>query len=215
MFNKSSNTKLKSWYSNRYQIVLVQRNILLVFAGFSFVAVCAAILFVKSIISSKSLEPYAIEVDSKTGMATVVKQLSSENFTANEMMKRYFINKFVQSSSGYDPKSYRDRAEEVRLLSTSDIYTSYKNRIDPWKLGAKSQINIRIKSVLFKDSSNAQVRISKQYIKEDETSEVKDEVINLTFYFIPEAELSMEERLINPLGFQVSKYEIAEELFSY
>ena len=215
MLNRSSKIKLKSWYSNRYQAVLIQRNILLIFTALSFVSVCVAIVFVKSIISSKSLEPYVIEVDSKTGMATVVKQLSSENFTATEMMRRYFVNKFVQSASGYNSKNYSSMADEVRLFSTPEIYNSYKNRIDPWKLGAKSQINVRIKSIGFRDSSTAQARISKQIIKEDDTSEVKDEVINITFYFIPEVELTMEERLINPLGFQVSRYEIAEEIYSY
>lgn len=215
MFNSKSKTKLKSWYSNRYQMVLIQRNILLLFATISFISVSVAIVFVKSIISSKSLEPYVIEVDSKTGVATIVKQLSSENFTASEMMRRYFINKFVQGASGYDPKNYRDNANEIRVLSTSSIYNDFKNRINPWQLGTKSQINVRIKSILFKDSSTAQVRISRQIVKEDDTNEVKDEVINMSFYFAPEADLSMEERLINPLGFQVSRYEIAEEIYNY
>jgi type IV secretory pathway component VirB8 len=35
------------------------------------------------------------------------------------------------------------------------------------------------------------------------------------FFFAPEMRLTMEERLINPLGFQINKYLIAEEVFSY
>jgi type IV secretion system protein VirB8 len=209
------NKKLKSWYSNRYQIVLVQRNILLVFTVISAISLSVAVVFVKTMISSKSLEPYVIEVDAKTGAATVVQQLSSENFTGNQMMQRYFVNKFIQAASGYDPKNYRQTADEVRVLSTPPIYNDYKNRINPWQLGAKTQINIRIKSLMFKDSSNVQVRTSKQVIREEGGSETKDEVINVSFYFAPEVNLTMEERMINPLGFQVTRYEVAEEIFSY
>jgi type IV secretory pathway component VirB8 len=37
----------------------------------------------------------------------------------------------------------------------------------------------------------------------------------MNFFFAPEISLSMEERLINPLGFQIIKFEIGEEVYSY
>ena len=64
---ESKKIKIKSWYSNRYQIVVVQRNILLIIAMISIVAVATSIIFVKNVMSSKSLEPYVIQVDEKTG----------------------------------------------------------------------------------------------------------------------------------------------------
>jgi type IV secretory pathway component VirB8 len=36
----------------------------------------------------------------------------------------------------------------------------------------------------------------------------------MNFFFAPDIALSMEERLINPLGFQVSNFEIGED-YSY
>lgn len=211
----NSNTKIKSWYSNRYQVVVVQRNILLIFTILSIISVSVAVVFVKSIMSSKSLEPYVIQIESKSGVATVVQQLSSENFTGNQMMQKYFINRFVQVASGYEPKTYRQDSDEVRILSTRNIYADYKKRINPWELGANSKISVRIKSILFKNNNSAQVRLSKQIVKEDQSFEEKNEIIEIIFYFAPEVDLPMEERMINPLGFQVSKYEIAEELYSY
>ena len=43
----------------------------------------------------------------------------------------------------------------------------------------------------------------------------KNEVVTMNFYFSTNMELTIEERLINPLGFQVSNYQIAEEIFNY
>jgi len=207
--------KIKSWYSNRYQIVVVQRNVLLLITVFSIIAVTISVFFVKNFMSSKSLEPYVIEIDDKTGMATVVEQLSSQNYTGNEMMRRYFINKYVQASMGYNPRNYKQNFEEVRLFSSAQIFNAYKYRINPSALGAESLIEVRIKSLLFKDNANVEIRTVRDFNISGQSPTTKNEVIFMTFSFSPEMNLTIEERLINPLGFQVSKFEIGEEIYSY
>ena len=87
--------RVKSWYENRYQFVVIQRNILLIFALFSTIAIGFGVVFVNHILSSRSLEPYIIEVEEKTGIPTVVERLTVKEFTGNELMKQYFINKYV------------------------------------------------------------------------------------------------------------------------
>ncbi len=213
--NKKTKAKIKSWYSNRYQIVVVQRNILLLFTLVSMFSVAVAGIFVKNIMSSKSLEPYVIEVEEKTGIATVVDQMTSQNFTGDQMIRRYFINEFVRTSSGYDPKTYKQDVEKVRLMSVPGIYADFKNRINARELGASASIQVRIKSVQFSDQNTAQIRIVRQISAEGSDPKTKDEIITMGFYFAPQTTLTMEERLINPLGFQVNKYLIAEEVFTY
>jgi type IV secretion system protein VirB8 len=213
--NKKSKIKIKSWYSNRYQIVMVQRNVLLLFTLVSMFSVAIAVIFVKSVMSSKSIEPYIIQVEDKSGIATVVNQLTSENFTGDQMIRRYFINEFIHAASGYDPKTYKKDSEKVRLFSVPGIFADYRNRVNPRQLGADTEINVRVKSMQPLDPNTLQIRIARQITKKDGTSEIKDEVITMGFYFAPNMSLTMEERLINPLGFQVNRYMIAEEVFSY
>ena len=208
--------KIKSWYSNRYQLVVVQRNVLLLFAIVSMFSVTIAVLFVKSIMSSKSLEPYVIEVEKRTGVATVVDQLTAENFTGDQMIRRYFINKFVQAASGYNSRTYSiEDIDKVRLLSSPAVYSDFRNRINARALGNDSRISVRIKSIQFTSSNTAQIRILRQIDMPDTPTKNVDEVITMNFFFAPNANLSMEERLINPLGFQVGQYSIAEEAYSY
>lgn len=126
MANKDKKIKVKSWYTNRYQIVVVQRNVLLLITIISIITVAISVLFVKNFMSSKSLEPYVIEIDDKSGMATVVQQISSQTYTANDMVRRYFINKYIQSSLGYNPQTYREDSESIRLFSSTQIYGAYK-----------------------------------------------------------------------------------------
>jgi type IV secretion system protein VirB8 len=212
---ESKKIKIKSWYSNRYQIVVVQRNILLIFTMLSIVAVAVSILFVKNMMSSKSLEPYVIEIDEKTGIATTVQQPSSTNYTANEVMKRYFVNKFIQSSMSYSPKTYKQDVEITRLFSSPLIYNEFKKRIDPNLLGGNSSIETKVKSLLFKGPNELEIRVAREIRSPGTQDQVKNEIIFMTFFFAPDISLSMEERLINPLGFQVIKFEIGEEVYSY
>ncbi len=213
--NKKSKLKIKSWYSNRYQIVLIQRNVLLLFTLVSMFSVAVAVIFVKTIMSSKSLEPYVIEVEQKSGVATVVDQMTSQTFTGDQVIRRYFINEFIQSAFAYEPSAENKKNfDKVRVFSSQPVFVNYRNRLKEY--GADSFVSVRIKTILFTESNAAQVRVVQQVKKSQDSVAVnKDYLINLNFYFAPENNLSMEDRLINPLGFQISKINIAEEVFNY
>ena len=165
--------------------------------------------------SSKSIEPFVIEVEEKSGIATVVDQLTAQSFTGNQMIRQYFINSFIHASSGYDPKSYKKDVEKIRLFSTPGVYADFRHRINARALGVSSEIDVRIKSIQPLDNHHVQIRLARQISQKGSRAKVVDEVITMGFYFSPEMSLTMEERMINPLGFQVNKYQIAEEVFSY
>jgi len=213
--SKKTKLKIKSWYSDRHQSLALQRNILLLFTMISMVSVTFAVFYVKNIMSSKSLDPYIIEVEEKTGIATVVTQLTAQNFTGDQAVRRYFINTFVHAANGYDPKTYKQDLEIVRLLSSPGVYSDFRSRINPKELGPESSYEVRIKSIQFPDPNTAQIRTSRQIKLPNTDPKMKDEIITMGFYFSPEMNLTMEERLINPLGFQINKYIIADEVFSY
>lgn len=210
---ESKKIKIKSWYSNRYQIVVVQRNILLLLTIISIIAVAASVTFVKNMMSSKSLEPYVIELDEKTGIATTIQQPTAQNYTANEVMRRYFINKYIQATMNYNPKTYKQDSEVARLFSTPAIYNTYKRRINPNELGGNSTISTKIKSLIFRENS-IEGRTVSEIVNSGSKPVTKNEIVFINFIFSPDMSLTMEERLINPLGFQVSDFEIAED-YSY
>jgi type IV secretion system protein VirB8 len=210
----NAKNKLKSWYSSRYQIVVVQRNILLVFTMIAMLAVGVAVIFVKQLTSSKSLDPYVIEIEEKTGVATIVDQKTVQQFSSDEAIRKYFINQFIQAASGYDPKTYKKDVEKVRLFSSPAVYNDFRNRINARDLGVDSQIAVRIKSLQFLDGSTAQIRLLLQINLAGANPTTKDQIITMNFYFT-NLNLTLEEMLINPLGFQVTSYKITDENFNY
>jgi type IV secretion system protein VirB8 len=174
----------------------------------------ASIVFVKFVVSSKSLEPYVIEIEEKSGVPTVVNQMTSKDLTGNEAVKSYFINQFIQAAAGYDPKTYRRDAHIVRLLSTQAIYADFRKRINARKLGIDTKIKPRIKSVQFISAERILVRALIETNSKVTGFEAKDYVMEMSFYFA-NLTLSEEERLINPLGFQVIQFSMVEERFDY
>jgi len=94
---KQKEVKVKSWYYDRYVMVLIQRNILLFMVIASLIAIAFGMVFVKYVTATKSLEPYVVEIEEKTGIATVVDTMSAKKFTGDELTKQYFINQFINA----------------------------------------------------------------------------------------------------------------------
>jgi len=212
---KQQKFKVKSWYANRYQFVLVQRNILLIFALFSVITVSFGMIFLNHVISSKSLEPYIIEIEEKTGIPTVVKQEGIKEFTGNELMKKYFLNQFLHASTAYNPKTYPTDAQKVRVFSNQAVFNNFRSRIRPRNLGTETLITVQIKSIQFPEDNTAQIRILRKTTRGNTEISESNELVTLSFYFDPNLKLTNQERLLNPLGFQVRDYSIVEEIINY
>ena len=211
---KKAKLKVKSWYSNRYQLVIVQRNILLLFTMISMFSVVVSVLFVKHVMSAKSLEPYVIEVEKKSGVATVVDQTTTQRFTGDQMMRKYFINKYIHAALGYNHKTYAQDRELVKLSSTRGIFSDYARRINTRTLGDFTRINVRVSSIQFSDFNTAKIRFVQQTIVNDKQEKV-NKVVDMKFHYSPQMSISMEDRLINPLGFQATQFLIADELYNF
>ncbi len=209
---KPQKFKVKSWYANRYQFVLVQRNILLIFALFSIISVSFGLIFLNYVISSKSLEPYIIEIEEKTGIPVVVDQLNSETLTENELMKRYFLNQFIQAANRYSANTYKDDINKVRVLSNANTFSIIRSYINPRLLGTETEISINVKSIQFIDANTAKIRIKTTIIEKNNKSIESHQLIDLTYVVTPSLNLSQKDRLLNPLGFQVTSYLITEEI---
>jgi type IV secretion system protein VirB8 len=216
---KEPELKLKSWYSSKYQIVTFQRNILFFISFLAIFSVLVAVVFVKQMMSSKSLIPYVIEVEEKTGVPTVVEQLNQNSFTADVTLKRYFLYSFLRSAEGYNPGTFKDDYKKLMLFSTSGIFRQIQKTISPKNetspaalVGNKGMIDVLLKSISFPTPNSAVIRFRLTNIgtvRDFENN--RDMIADIDFRFA-DIKLSVEERYINPLGFQVTRYVVDQEL---
>ncbi len=218
---KEPKLKLKSWYSSKYQIVTFQRNILFFISFFAICSVLIAVVFVKQMMASKSLVPYVIEVEEKTGVPTVVEQLNQSSFTADITLKRYFLFSFVKAVEGYNPGTFKDDYRKIMLFSSPIVFRQIQRGINPKNekspaalIGNRGMIEVALKSIGFPTPNTAIVRFRLRNIGTvREFTNNRDMIADIEFRFT-DIKLSAEERYINPLGFQVTKYVVDQELVS-
>jgi len=222
MSNDQNYKKVKTWYSNRYQSVLIQRNILFLLALISILSVAVAVMFVKQVLSSKTLEPYVIELDKSTGMTKLLQQPNNNNLgvpvvgSGNEFssLEKYFLNEFVHAYFSFNKDSYTQKKEKVRLFSTPNINSGFLSKVNP-ETFKEGTIEVRVKSIIKQASNKAVLTVIKQINNIPNTpSGKKIEEVTIDFNFYPDDKIfTPEERLINPLGFEVSGLETKEKLY--
>lgn len=216
----SNNSKItRNWYSNKYQIVVLQKNLFSLFTICALVSVVIAVFFVKKITESKSFEPFVIEMEDRTGNVQIVENIEKDKITKNESLKRYFIYNFLSVTEGYDPLTYIDDCNKLRLFSNANIYRTAYDKISPKnpsspinRLKATAKKKVVLKSVIFLTNSSASVRFRVNRIESNgRISAYEDYVAYLEYSFV-NLDATEEEILINPLGFQVTKYRIDRDL---
>jgi type IV secretion system protein VirB8 len=217
--NKNALQEAKNWYADRYQFVVVQRNILILITLLALAGLGATTFAVARLTESKTFEPYVIEVEQKTGLTTLVDRYSKNKYTADEAVIRYFVNKYIHMRESYDVRQYKyNYSKVIRYLSSPEVYSAFRKYISvenprsPLNLGNRFKREVFVKSISFLDKKKVQARVETR----DSTYRGKEEgkghvVITLDFDFL-ELELSPEGRYINPLGFQVLSYSNDEDV---
>ena len=220
MGKQKETLKLRSWYSNKYQLVMAQKKILTLFSLLSIATVVIAVIFVKQFTESKSFEPYVIELEEQTGVLTVVDNLNQSTLIADEAVKKSYIYKFLKAGEGYNYVTFEEDRKTLGLLTTTQVYRQMYNKYNIRNENSivnliqnKGIFTVKIKSIIFNSPTVATVRFViynsrpvKLYPSE------MHKIAEVQFVFSPTMQLSTEDRYINPLGFQVTKYSIGDDI---
>lgn len=210
------------WYQDLYQSVKISRNrwflvgvIALVLSGIEGLA----LVFLTPL---KSVEPYVLQVDNKSGMTTVLKPLreNQENvLTQEEAITKSFIVKYVIARETYDPQDLNRNYDLARLMSSNDEANRFNEAVangnpsspvERFKTTTVRTVKISSVSFLDQKKKTAQVRF---VTTETTRNEIKEDywVAILSFRYI-NAPLDETDRLSNPLGFQVVSYRVDQEI---
>lgn len=213
-----NNAGATSWYSDRYQTITVQRNVSFLITIVSVVCIILSILTILTIENSKSIEPFVIEVEDKSGITNVVRPFGVDQITTDEALRKYFLNKYIQARETYNFNNFRyNYFTVVRTLSSEAIYSAFRNttysnnETNPISFGENGSINIKIRSMVNltpPDPSSylAQVIFSKEITTKNKT--ITENKVALIGYTYVDLKMNEAERLINPLGFQVISYKL-------
>ena len=208
-------TKVRNWYEERYDNIVVQRNLLFILLLILLCLSVVSIGVVAYVINIKRFDPFVIQIDDTTGMAKIVNPISSNVLSGNDALAQYFIRKYITSRETYNPVDFGKEAQKtVRLLSTNSIYWEYRGylkneEVNPSiKYGQKNTTFMLVKSWSKLDKKKFLLRFS---INETAGARaVFNKIAVVEFDYIP-MELTEKDKDVNPIGFQVKGYRVDDD----
>lgn len=221
----------QSWYQDKYQHVLTQRNVLALVALISLGVALVAVLNIARLAPLKSVEPYLLQIDQKTGITQKVNPITREQYAASEAVDRYFTSTYILSREGYNPSTLINSYNTVRLMSTTDVFGGYRKQVDASiegsiakTLGATGRRDVKIKSMIYisnpamrnraavsENSKIIQARITTTDVMPNQADIEQQWLVTVTFEYANLA-ITEQEQWFNPLGYQVTSYQIQREI---
>ena len=216
--NSGSSGQVSSWYEDRYQSLVVQRNLFFVIIVACVAVIVASVLIIGVLSEKKTIEPMVIEIEDKSGITNVVNPDTDRRWTVDESINKYFLMKYLNAREAYDVATYDYNFNTVvRLLSSEQVYNQFKNYIgvaanNPVALyGANVNTKISIRSILFLPNKvagqSAQIRFSVETSDGRSFSKIAQIIWNYVTL-----NLSFKDRMVNPIGFQIQSYSIADDV---
>lgn len=226
---KPSESEQKNWYKDKYQHIFVQRNILALTTLVALLVALGSVVTVMQLAPLKTLEPYMINVDERTGLVQNVKSMTYKDITDNEAVNNYFLVKYIRAVETYDISDLRANYNVVRVMSAPGVYQEFVSEKRPSNPESPSAIlknlgkrKVEITSLTY-FSSPQMKRIDKGIQTASVRVTLSDQIagnpvpvnyyklITISFQYT-NLNLTQRERHINPLGFRVISYRVDEEI---
>jgi type IV secretion system protein VirB8 len=211
------NTTVEEWFYDRYQSSRVNGNRWFVAAIVMGTLACLAVAAVVVLAPLKTVRPFLVEANNASGEVRVLRPFDVADFAPTDAVSKSFLAKYVIARETYDPQDLKENYQTVRLMSDSaeglhvDSHLSPTNIASPLNRYQHHTVRtVRVKSVSFLNKRTAQVRFGST--ETTQTTKKEDAwvaILSFRFVNLPETE---QDRLVNPLGFQVTAYRVDQEL---
>ncbi|WP_133366468.1 virB8 family protein [Qipengyuania sediminis] len=161
----------------------------------------------------KQVEPYTLLVDRQTGAVQTLKPLDVQTIAPDAALTRSFLVQYVIARESFYADSFDSDYRKVTLWSAGPARRAYIDRMQPnnplsplaW-MPRGGTIEVAVRSVSPLDGGRTLVRFT-TFSSNPGTSARKDEHwVAVVGYGFSQAPMSEADRLLNPLGFQVTSY---------
>ena len=161
----------------------------------------------------KTVEPYTLLVDRTTGYVQALKPLDPARVAPDTALTQSFLVQYVIAREGFDMATVNASYRKVALLSADRARSSYLSQMQVSNpesplaaLPRGTVVETRVKSVSPVGKDVALVRFDT--IRTDPGGQAREPQpwIAVIRYRWSSAPMALEDRFVNPLGFQVTSY---------
>jgi type IV secretion system protein VirB8 len=202
-----------SWSDDRTRELSSSRKVAWIVAG---VAAAIALLEAIALIfltPLKTVVPYTLLVDRQTGYVEAIKPLERATVSPDTALVRSFLVQYVIAREGFDYDQVNDTYRKVALWSAGDARTRYiaemqaSNPLSPLAtLPRRALMQVQVRSVSSLNATSSLVRFTTTRTDPGAQAQASQSFAAVITYRFSAAPMRAEDRMINPLGFQVIRY---------
>ncbi len=207
-----------SWAQSQADGARRVRNLALIVAGAAAMVAVAEALALASLAPLKSTSVVPVLVDRQTGFVEVLNKDGSQTLRADTALTRSMLAQYVAAREGFDITTLSNGYHRVMLWSTGRARNDYaalmpaQNPQSPLRLYPRTaQVQVNIESVSDLGSRTALVRFTTARSDQAAPASAVGYYAAVITYQFSDEPLRAEDRLLNPLGFQVTRYERSDE----
>ncbi|WP_217469165.1 virB8 family protein [Paraburkholderia ultramafica] len=169
--------------------------------------------------SSKPVPPFILRVDNTTGQTDVVSVMKTRQDSYGDVVDRYWLSQYTMHRESYDYQTIQADYNATGLMSAPDVAAEYRHVFEGDNardkiLGDRGRILVEMESppVLNPGTSTASARFTTVlHWKNNRPDEVRHWIATIAYSYV-QSPMKPQDRLINPLGFQVQSYRVDPEL---
>lgn len=206
-----------SWARDREEHLRKSKRMAWIVAGLTSTIAVAEALALVVLMPLKTVEPYTLLVDRQTGYVQALKPLDPELISSEKALTQSFLVQYVIAREGFDIGTVQADYRKVALWSSGTARNAYvaamqvSNPESPLaRLPRSTTIETRVKSVTPLSDGSAMVRFDT--IRRDATAaSLPSSWVSVVHYRFSGEPMSVEDRFVNPLGFEVTRYQRSAE----
>lgn len=211
----------QSWAADREKTATLSRRAAWLIAGIAAGIAMLEAVALAMLVPLKSVVPYTVLVDRHTGYVEVLKGAGPDTIAADAALTQALLAQYVIAREGFDISSLRADYRKVALWSADRARSDYLSVMQPSspsnplrRYARTALVSVRVKSVSPLGPNLSMVRFDTE--RRDQgaaATSIQPWAAVLRYRFIG-APMALEDRLINPLGFQVVHYRRDQEALS-
>lgn len=161
----------------------------------------------------KSVQPITLLVDRQTGFVQALDPVSPKRVLADDALTQSLLAQYVTAREGFDRATVSASYRKVALLSSGAARSTYLAQMPPsspsspfQRYAAGTSVSVQVKSVSRLERGTALVRFDTQTQRAGGLVDSAQPWVAIIRFRYTDAPMSFEDRLVNPLGFQVLSY---------
>jgi type IV secretion system protein VirB8 len=161
----------------------------------------------------KTVQPITLLVDRQTGYVQALDPLTPKRVGADDALTNSYLAQYVIAREGFDRATVSVDYRRVALWSTGrarSVYLAQMPATTPaspfQRYPAGTVVLVHMKSVSRLNAGTALVRFDTETTGRNGGADVAQPWISVVRFRYADAPMRLEDRLVNPLGFQVSDY---------